>query len=111
MPLFQKDIFAQNLSCENKFYLNENKLAGGTHFYQRFRTKTRFETEAKSNQKWTIQKTPCVFGFCRHHVAGHAVHFNNSSFIRALFSKKTKGFLNPRNLETTVLNQRSVLKL
>ena len=49
-----------NLSYENKFDLYENEHARETFSYEWFHTKTRFDTEAKDNSKWSIIKPPSL---------------------------------------------------
>ena len=46
-----KRVFVQNLSHEYKFDSHENKPVGDTFSYEWFRTKTRFDTEAKDNSE------------------------------------------------------------
>ena len=66
-PSVSKRVLLQNLSHENEFDLHENEPEKNTLSYEWFRTKTRFETEAKGNseEKWPITirniQTPSQF--------------------------------------------------
>ena len=52
----------RNHSNENEFDLHENVRARETHFsYERFRTKTRFETEAKGNSEMAYSSGKNLF--------------------------------------------------
>ena len=82
-----KRVHVRNLSYENEFDLHLNELVSKTHFHERFRTWTRFETEVNGTRKWPIKfsgRQPCsqkhgkckmkYFLFRNYQAYKHAVH-------------------------------------
>jgi len=60
----------QNLSYENEFDLHVNEPVGENISFEWFRTKTRFETEAKGNSKMAYYINPGTLLFLMRDVSG-----------------------------------------